>query len=89
MLFKAVLGGFLALAGADSPDNLERLPVRVIFAEECAASFGICRLSVRASSPTVQDESRTEKSYLCQLYRDLINRSGWCSGLAGWHIPTG
>lgn len=82
LLFKSFPGGFLALAGAGSPDNLARRPVRVILAdevdkypitregdpialaEERTASFGANWLSVRACSPTVQDESRIEKSYL-------------------------
>lgn len=82
LLFKAFPGGFLALAGAGSPDNLARRPVRVILAdevdkypitregdpialaEERTATFGANWLSVRACSPTVQDESRIEKSYL-------------------------
>lgn len=82
LLFKAFPGGFLALAGAGSPDNLARRPVRVILAdevdkypvtregepialaEERTATFGVNWLSVRACSPTVEDESRIEKSYL-------------------------
>lgn len=81
LLFKAFPGGFLALAGAGSPDNLARRPIRVLLAdevdkypvtregdpialaEERTASFGANWLSVRACSPTVQDESRIEKSY--------------------------
>jgi phage terminase large subunit GpA-like protein len=34
LLYKAFPGGFLALAGAGSPDNLARRPVRVILADE-------------------------------------------------------
>ncbi|TAL89274.1 MAG: terminase [Candidimonas sp.] len=34
LLFKSFPGGFLALAGAGSPDNLARRPVRVILADE-------------------------------------------------------
>ena len=82
LLFKAFPGGFLALAGAGSPDNLARRPIRVILAdevdkypvtregdpiglaEERTATFGANWLSVRACSPTVQDESRIERSYL-------------------------
>ena len=81
LLFKAFPGGFLALAGAGSPDNLARRPVRVILAdevdkypvtregepialaEERTATFGVNWLSVRACSPTVEDESRIESSY--------------------------
>ncbi len=81
LLFKAFPGGFLALAGAGSPDNLARRPVRVILAdevdkypvtregepialaEERTATFGVNWLSVRACSPTVEDESRIEASY--------------------------
>ncbi|MBR8392552.1 phage terminase large subunit family protein [Burkholderia cenocepacia] len=80
LLFKSFPGGFLALAGAGSPDNLARRPVRVILAdevdkypitregdpislaEERTATFGNW-LSIRACSPTVQDESRIEDSY--------------------------
>ncbi|CUI48742.1 Bacteriophage tail assembly protein [Achromobacter xylosoxidans] len=87
LLFKSFPGGFLALAGAGSPDNLARRPVRVILAdevdkypvtregdpislaEERTASFGANWLSVRACSPTVQDESRIEKSYLASDQR--------------------
>jgi phage terminase large subunit GpA-like protein len=82
LLFKSFPGGFLALAGAGSPDNLARRPVRIILAdevdkypvtregdpialaEERTATFGANWLSVRACSPTVQDESRIERSYL-------------------------
>lgn len=81
LLFKAFPGGFLALAGAGSPDNLARRPVRVILsdevdkypvtregdpiglAEERTATFGVNWLSIRACSPTVEDESRIESSY--------------------------
>ena len=87
LLFKSFPGGFLALAGAGSPDNLARRPVRVILADEVdkypvtregdpisladerTASFGANWLSVRACSPTVQDESRIEKSYLASDQR--------------------
>ncbi|MFP4895811.1 phage terminase large subunit family protein [Paraburkholderia sp. EG304] len=34
LLFKAFPGGFLALAGAGSPDNLARRPIRVVLADE-------------------------------------------------------
>ncbi|MCU4119311.1 phage terminase large subunit family protein [Variovorax sp. N23] len=81
LLFKAFPGGFLALAGAGSPDNLARRPIRVLLAdevdkypitregdpialaEERTATFGVNWLSVRACSPTVEDESRIAKSY--------------------------
>lgn len=81
LLFKSFPGGFLALAGAGSPDNLARRPVRVILAdevdkypvtregdpialaEERTATFDTNWLSVRACSPTVEDESRIEDSY--------------------------
>lgn len=81
LLFKAFPGGFLALAGAGSPDNLARRPVRVILAdevdkypvtregdpialaEERTATFGVNWLSIRACSPTVEDESRIAESY--------------------------
>ena len=81
LLFKAFPGGFLALAGAGSPDNLARRPIRVLLcdevdkypvtregdpialAEERTATFGVNWLSLRACSPTVQDESRIAASY--------------------------
>ena len=81
LLFKAFPGGFLALAGAGSPDNLARRPIRVLLcdevdkypvtregdpimlAEERTATFGVNWLSIRACSPTVEDESRIENSY--------------------------
>ena len=34
ILYKSFPGGFLALAGAGSPDNLARRPVRVVLADE-------------------------------------------------------
>ncbi|MBB5413885.1 phage terminase large subunit GpA-like protein [Paraburkholderia sp. HC6.4b] len=34
LLFKSFPGGFLALAGAGSPDNLARRPVRVVLSDE-------------------------------------------------------
>lgn len=81
LLYKSFTGGFLALAGAGSPDNLARRPVRVILAdevdkypvtregdpialaEERTATFGLNWLSIRACSPTVEDESRIADSY--------------------------
>jgi phage terminase large subunit GpA-like protein len=81
LLFKSFPGGFLAMAGAGSPDNLARRPIRVLLAdevdkypvtregdpialaEERTATFGLNWLSVRACSPTVEDESRIAKSY--------------------------
>jgi len=81
LLYKAFPGGFLALAGAGSPDNLARRPIRVLLAdevdkypvtregdpitlaEERTATFGVNWLSVRACSPTVEDESRIAASY--------------------------
>ena len=35
LLFKSFPGGFLALTGAGSPDNLARRPVRVVLYDEC------------------------------------------------------
>ena len=85
LLYKAFPGGFLALAGAGSPDNLARRPVRLVLsdevdkypvtregdpialAEERTATFGLNWLSVRACSPTVQEESRIEASYLIRI----------------------
>ncbi|WP_086062238.1 phage terminase large subunit family protein [Muricoccus roseus] len=81
LLFKSFPGGFLALAGAGSPDNLARRPIRVLMsdevdkypvtregepiaiAEERTASFDLNWLSIRACSPTVEDESRIADSY--------------------------
>ncbi|KTS27619.1 terminase [Pantoea stewartii] len=81
LLYKSFTGGFLALAGAGSPDNLARRPIRVLLAdevdkypvtregdpitlaEERTATFGLNWLSVRACSPTVEDESRIAMSY--------------------------
>lgn len=81
LLYKSFTGGFLALAGAGSPDNLARRPIRVLLAdevdkypitregdpitlaEERTATFGLNWLSVRACSPTVEDESRIAASY--------------------------
>jgi len=81
ILYKAFTGGFLALAGAGSPDNLARRPIRVLLAdevdkypitregdpialaEERTATFGLNWLSVRACSPTVEDENRIADSY--------------------------
>ena len=81
LLYKSFPGGFLALAGAGSADNLARRPVRVVLcdevdrypvtregdpiglAEERTATF-VNWLSIRAGSPTVEDESRIERSYL-------------------------
>ena len=87
LLFKSFPGGFLALAGAGSPDNLARRPIRVLLAdevdkypvtregdpialaEERTATFGVNWLSIRACSPTIQDESRIERSYLASDMR--------------------
>ena len=80
LTYKAFPGGFLALAGAGSPDNLARRPIRVLLAdevdkypvtregdpislaEERQATFGSTSLSIRACSPTVEDESRIAAS---------------------------
>lgn len=80
LLFKSFPGGFLALAGAGSPDNLARRPVRVVaydevdkypvtregdplaLGDERTATF-VNWLSIRACSPTVEDESRIAASY--------------------------
>ncbi|WP_081581606.1 phage terminase large subunit family protein [Pararhodospirillum photometricum] len=81
LLYKAFPGGFLALVGAGSPDNLARRPVRVTLfdevdkypvtregdpialGEERTATFGVNWLSIRACSPTVEDESRIAAKY--------------------------
>jgi phage terminase large subunit GpA-like protein len=34
LLYKAFPGGFIALAGAGSPDNLARRPIRIVLADE-------------------------------------------------------
>lgn len=79
LTYKAFPGGFLALVGAGSPDNLARRPVRVAMFDEVdkypitregdAITLGDERmatfvnwLSVRACSPTVEDESRIAAS---------------------------
>jgi phage terminase large subunit GpA-like protein len=79
--FKAFPGGFLALVGAGSPDNLARRPVRIVMYDE-VDKYPVTRegdpidlgdermatfvnwLSVRACSPTVEEESRIEASWL-------------------------
>ncbi|MDE3022248.1 MAG: phage terminase large subunit family protein [Pseudomonadota bacterium] len=80
LLYKAFPGGFLALAGAGSPDNLARRPVRLVaydevdkypvtregdpiaLGDERMATF-VNWLSLRACSPTIEDESRIASSY--------------------------
>lgn len=81
LTYKSFPGGFLALVGAGSPDNLARRPVRITLfdevdkypvtregdpialGEERTATFGVNWLSIRACSPTVEDESRIAASY--------------------------
>lgn len=81
ILSKTFPGGFLALAGAGSPDNVARRPIRILLcdevdkypitkegpviplAEERLATFGADSLSVRACSPTIEDESAIAASY--------------------------
>lgn len=81
LLYKPFSGGFLALAGAGSPDNLARRPVRLVLADEVnkypitkegdplmladerTASFPSNWMSIRACSPTVEDECRISASY--------------------------
>lgn len=120
LLYKAFPGGFLALAGAGSPDNLARRPIRVLLsdevdkypvtregdpimlAEERTASFGANWLSVRACSPTVEDESRIEKSYLSsdrrrasvqcphcahRQFPDFFKHVHWQKDENGQHLP--
>lgn len=102
LLYKAFPGGFLALAGAGSPDNLARRPIRILLsdevdkypitregdpimlAEERTASFGANWLSVRACSPTVEDESRIEKSFLAS---DQRRASVECPGCGHRQFP--
>jgi phage terminase large subunit GpA-like protein len=81
LTYKAFPGGFLALVGAGSPDNLARRPVRIVLYDEIdkysvtkegdpldlgderTATFANW-LSIRVCSPTIEDESRIETSYL-------------------------
>lgn len=80
LTYKAFPGGFLAIVGAGSPDNLARRPVRIVLYDEVdkypitregdPISLGDERmatfvnwLSIRACSPTVEDESRIAASY--------------------------
>ncbi|HEV2365412.1 MAG TPA: terminase gpA endonuclease subunit, partial [Caulobacteraceae bacterium] len=81
LTFKAFPGGFLALVGAGSPDNLARRPVRIVLYDE-VDKYPVTRegdpldlgderlatfvnwLSIRACSPTIEDESRIAASYL-------------------------
>lgn len=120
LLFKAFPGGFLALAGAGSPDNLARRPVRIVLAdevdkypvtregdpialaEERTATFGLNWLSIRACSPTVDDESRIAASYLegdqrkasvacphCghRQFLDFFKHVEWEKSESGEHLP--
>ncbi|CAB3779365.1 hypothetical protein LMG28688_00818 [Paraburkholderia caffeinitolerans] len=120
LLYKSFPGGFLALAGAGSPDNLARRPVRVILAdeidkypitregdpiilaEERTATFGVNWLSVRACSPTVENESRIEASYkdsdqrrasvACphcghRMFPDFFKHVDWKKDERGVHHP--
>ena len=86
LTYKAYPGGFLALVGAGSPDNLARRPVRIVLYDEIdkyqvtkegdpldlgderTATFANW-LSVRVCSPTIEDESRIEASYLASDQR--------------------
>jgi phage terminase large subunit GpA-like protein len=119
LLFKAFPGGFLALVGAGSPDNLARRPVRVTLfdevdkypvtregdpialGEERTATFGLNWLSVRACSPTVEDESRIALSYadgdqrrasvVCphcshRFFPDFFKHVNWDKGSEGEHL---
>jgi phage terminase large subunit GpA-like protein len=119
LLYKSFPGGFLALAGAGSPDNLARRPVRAVFYDETdkypvtkegdpitlgderTATFANW-LSIRACSPTIEDESRIERSYLdgdqrkasiecphCQhrLFPDFFRHVEWDKDQDGNHIP--
>jgi len=81
LLYKSFPGGFLALVGAGSPDNLARRPVRlamydevdkypitregdpISLGDERMATFGLNWLSIRACSPTIEDESRIAASH--------------------------
>ncbi|HEX3809596.1 MAG TPA: terminase gpA endonuclease subunit [Rhizomicrobium sp.] len=80
LTFKPYPGGYLALVGAGSPDNLARRPVRVVaydevdkypvtregdpisLGDERTATF-VSWLSLRACSPTIDDESRIAACY--------------------------
>jgi phage terminase large subunit GpA-like protein len=120
LTYKAFPGGFLALAGAGSPDNLARRPIRVLLAdevdkypvtregdpimlaEERTAQFGLNWLSVRACSPTVEDESRIaacfeesdqrRASLECphcshRLFLDFFKHVEWHKDEKGRHRP--
>lgn len=120
LLYKAFPGGFLALAGAGSPDNLARRPIRILLsdeidkyppiregdpimlAEERTASFGANWLSVRACSPTVEDESKIDGSFQASDQRraslqcphcghrqfpDFFKHVHWQKGENGQHLP--
>ena len=107
ILYKAFTGGFLALAGAGSPDNLARRPIRVLLAdevdkypitregdpialaEERTATFGLNWLSVRACSPTVEDETRNNQhESLLGVYRSPSPRYIWAAALTGAAAPS-
>jgi phage terminase large subunit GpA-like protein len=80
LTYKPFPGGFLAIVGAGSPDNLARRPIRVVCYDE-TDKYPVTRegdpitlgderlakftnwLSIRACSPTVDDESRIAASY--------------------------
>lgn len=120
LTYKAFPGGFLALVGAGSPDNLARRPVRVTLfdevdkypvtregdpialGEERTATFGINWLSVRCCSPTVEDESRIEGSYLAsdqrrasvecphcahRMFPTFFKHVSWDKDAEGEHLP--
>lgn len=80
LTYKPFPGGFLALVGAGSPDNLARRPVRIVLYDELdkyqatregdPVALGDERtntfaswLSIRACSPTIEEESRIASSY--------------------------
>lgn len=81
LTYKPFPGGFGGIAGAGSPDNLARRPIRVVLADEInkyrptkegdslvlvderMATFGLNSLSVRACSPTIEDECAISQSY--------------------------
>ena len=87
LLYKAYPGGFLALVGAGSPDNLARRPVRIVcydeidkypplvegnpldIGDERTATFPANWLSIRVCSPTIEDESEINASYLASDQR--------------------
>lgn len=120
LVYKAYPGGFLAMVGAGSPDNLARRAIRITLfdevdkypankegdpislGEERTATFAANWLSIRACSPTLQDDSRIEASYAegdqrrasvecphCghRLFPDFFSHVDWAKDEDGGHRP--